>query len=266
MILSRVLSMCRFHSKAFMTRLLVTFLSTAAVASFAQLAPPRAVRAQERRFAPTRAGCEAVREKALYDVMLQNMELDKVLGLMADVTCKKFVLVGDSKGTISVSSPAQERLGAGPFYAAFLRALETNSLAAVDDGIQVFVGPKARSIDKAVKSSDAVKQTSERSFEVQAAEFHRLFDKRDEASVGARIVPAFRDGVAEGFKVFSIRADSMLVKLGIQNGDLIKRVNEYDMNSPEKTLEVYSKLKGANRVEVELERSGAIIKNTYLIR
>ena len=82
----------------------------------------------------------------------------------------------------------------------------------------------------------------------------------------ARIVPAFKDGQSEGFKLFSIRPDSLYSKIGIVNGDVIRRINGYDMNSPEKALEVYQKLRNSNRIEIELDRNGTIIHKTYNIQ
>ena len=82
----------------------------------------------------------------------------------------------------------------------------------------------------------------------------------------ARIVPAFKDGVAKGFKLFSIRPDSIYTKIGVQNGDVIRRINGYDLNSPEKALEIYSKLKEASRIDIELERNGSVVRKTYNVR
>jgi general secretion pathway protein C len=82
----------------------------------------------------------------------------------------------------------------------------------------------------------------------------------------ARIVPAFKDGVSQGFKLFSIRPDSIYTKIGIQNGDVVKRINGFDMNTPEKALEVYSKLRESNRIDIEIERNGTPIRKTYNVR
>jgi general secretion pathway protein C len=71
--------------------------------------------------------------------------------------------------------------------------------------------------------------------------------------------------VANGFKLFSIVPDSLYSKIGIQNGDVIRRINGYEMNSPDKALEVYQKLRDANRIEVELERRGDTIRKQYAI-
>ncbi len=85
-------------------------------------------------------------------------------------------------------------------------------------------------------------------------------------STQARIVPSFKDGVANGFKLFSIRPGSLYSQIGIQNGDVIKRINGYEINSPDKALEVYSKLKESAKVEIEIERRGSPMKKSYTIR
>ena len=75
----------------------------------------------------------------------------------------------------------------------------------------------------------------------------------------------FKDGKAQGFKLFSIRPGSLYSKIGIQNGDIVQRINGYEMNSPDKALEIYQKLRDANRIEVELERRGETVRKTYSI-
>lgn len=111
-----------------------------------------------------------------------------------------------------------------------------------------------------------IKATSENEYEVPKAEIDKTLSNLNDVAMQARIVPAFKDGVAQGFKLFSIRPDSIYSKIGIQNGDVIKRINGYDLNSPEKALEIYSKLKEATRIDIEVERNGASVRKTYNVR
>ena len=97
-------------------------------------------------------------------------------------------------------------------------------------------------------------------------EIDRTLANLNDVAMQARIVPAFKDGQAQGFKLFSIRPDSIYSKIGVQNGDVIKRINGFELNSPEKALEVYSKLKEASRIEIELERNGSSVRKNYTIR
>ncbi len=81
----------------------------------------------------------------------------------------------------------------------------------------------------------------------------------------ARIVPSFENGVANGFKLFSIQPGSLYSAIGIENGDVIQRVNGYEINSPEKALELYQKLRESQRVKIDLKRNGQTISKDYTI-
>ena len=72
----------------------------------------------------------------------------------------------------------------------------------------------------------------------------------------ARIVPYFENGESKGFKLYSIKPNSLIAKVGIMNGDIIRKVNGYDINSPEKALQVYSLLKSENRISIDITRNG----------
>ena len=111
-----------------------------------------------------------------------------------------------------------------------------------------------------------VKQISDNDYEIPRAEIDKTLANLNDVAMQARIVPAFKDGVAQGFKLFSIRPDSIYSKIGIQNGDVIKRINGFDLNSPEKALEIYSKLKESSRIDIEVERNGAAVRKTYNVK
>lgn len=81
----------------------------------------------------------------------------------------------------------------------------------------------------------------------------------------ARIVPSFKNGVANGFKLFSIQPDSLYASIGVENGDVIQRINGYEINAPEKALELYQKLRESGHVTIELERNGQPVRKEYTI-
>ncbi len=113
---------------------------------------------------------------------------------------------------------------------------------------------------------NGIRALNENEYEVPRNVIDRTLSNLNEVAMQARIVPAFKDGQAQGFKLFSIRPDSIYSKIGVQNGDVIRRINGFDLNSPEKALEVYSKLKESSRIEIEIERNGAPIRKTYNVR
>ncbi len=72
----------------------------------------------------------------------------------------------------------------------------------------------------------------------------------------ARLVPSFKDGKSQGFKLFAIRPGSLYELLGFKNGDVVSAVNELQLNSPDKALEAYSKLRTATELRFAIERFG----------
>ena len=73
---------------------------------------------------------------------------------------------------------------------------------------------------------------------------------------GARVVPAMRNGQAEGFKLYAIRPSSPFAKLGFANGDTVHSINGFELDTPDKALEVYTKLRDATSLTFDLTRRG----------
>jgi hypothetical protein len=81
---------------------------------------------------------------------------------------------------------------------------------------------------------------------------------------GPRIAPALKEGVVvKGFSIRSIAPGSLYWELGLRNHDIVRRINGEVLDSPDKALETYQRLRSATRLEVELEREGKIILMTY---
>jgi general secretion pathway protein C len=116
------------------------------------------------------------------------------------------------------------------------------------------------------KFGEGVKQTSGDEYEIPRAEIDNVLSNLNQIATQARIVPSFHNGKANGFKLFSIRPGSLYSKIGIQNGDIIQKINGFEINSPDKALEIYSKLKDAQSISVDLVRRGKTKSLSYNIR
>jgi|GEM_PF-4633369 len=77
---------------------------------------------------------------------------------------------------------------------------------------------------------------------------------------GARIVPSVRLGKPNGIKLHAIRPSSFYAKIGLRNGDTIHAINGHLLQpSPDKALELYTKLRGQSAFKLQLVRRGAPI-------
>jgi general secretion pathway protein C len=130
--------------------------------------------------------------------------------------------------------------------------------------------PEVASLDNGdapdMKIGQNVKKVSESEYEIPKAEIDNVLGNLNVIATQARIVPSFQNGKANGFKLFSIRPDSLYSKIGIHNGDVVQKINGYEMNSPDKALEIYSKLKDASNITVDIVRGGKTQTLSYNIR
>ncbi len=112
---------------------------------------------------------------------------------------------------------------------------------------------------------DGVRQLSDGRYEIDRNVIDTTLGDLNKIATQARIVPSFKNGVANGFKLFSIQPGSLYSSIGIENGDVVQRVNGYELNSPEKALELYQKLKESGHVTMDLERGGRTVHMEYNI-
>jgi general secretion pathway protein C len=92
-----------------------------------------------------------------------------------------------------------------------------------------------------------------------------VLSRLNQAGGDVRIVPTFHNGVAKGFKVFSLQPGSVVEQLGLKNGDVVTRLGGVELNDPERVLEAYASLATASKLELEVERGGATKHLHYLI-
>ena len=113
---------------------------------------------------------------------------------------------------------------------------------------------------------EGVTKTSETSYTIAGNEIDKALGDMNEVATQARIVPSFQNGKANGFKLFSIKPNSIYQKIGLQNGDVISKINGYEMNSPDKALEIYAKLKDSQSIQIDLKRRGKDMSMNYTVQ
>jgi general secretion pathway protein C len=116
-----------------------------------------------------------------------------------------------------------------------------------------------------IPSLEGIRTVGPNRYEIDRKVIDTTLNDLSQISTQARIVPSFKNGVANGFKLFSIQPGSLYSGIGVENGDVIQRINGYEINSPEKALELYQKLRESAHVTIELERNGAPVRKEYTI-
>lgn len=82
----------------------------------------------------------------------------------------------------------------------------------------------------------------------------------------ARALPYLENGKTAGFRISEIVPGSIYEKIGLQNGDVIQRVNAQDMDDPGKFFQLYQGLKEEKNITIDLMRAGQRQTLNYEIR
>ena len=101
---------------------------------------------------------------------------------------------------------------------------------------------------------------------VDQAKLQQTISNPGQMMTDARLRPNNTNGREEGFVLSEVKPGGIYQSLGLQDGDVLLRINEYDISNPEKALQAFTALKGLDRVQIDLIRTGARMTMTYQIK
>jgi len=111
-----------------------------------------------------------------------------------------------------------------------------------------------------------IRKVGEGKYEIQRSALNKVLANTTLLARSARIVPSVRNGKPNGFKLYAIRPGSLYSLLGMSNGDTINAINGHPITTPDKALEIYTKLRSASHVAISFTRRGKSNTHEYTIR
>ncbi len=111
-----------------------------------------------------------------------------------------------------------------------------------------------------------VRQTGQNSYELDKADFEDMTQNLGPLLTQARVVPHFDGGTINGYKVFAIKPDSLYMKIGLENGDVIHSINGIKVDSPEKALQMFQSLRTERNFNIDLSRNSTPMTFNYNLR
>jgi general secretion pathway protein C len=104
------------------------------------------------------------------------------------------------------------------------------------------------------------------SYVVDSRALNAALDNIGQAMTDARLLPSVKEGKVEGFRVTEVKPQGVFGMVGVRNGDVLLRINEFPIDSPEKAIQSFVSLKGQTRIKVDLIRDGNPVTINYDIR
>jgi len=127
--------------------------------------------------------------------------------------------------------------------------------------------PSRRDVSPDSSTEDTIRQVSDTAWVIDRREVDDAISNMSKLITQIRVVPNLGgDGQADGFKIFSIRPASIFAKIGLSNGDIVKEINNSQLNSIEQAYEAFSQLQGASSIQVNLVRRNQPLTLSYDIR
>jgi general secretion pathway protein C len=114
--------------------------------------------------------------------------------------------------------------------------------------------------------NQGITQVSDTSYNVSRSLLDRVLSNQAELMRAARVIPYEENGRTIGVKVYGIRRSGILGKLGIQNGDILRTINGYELSSPDTALEAYTKLRTMDQFSIAMIRRGAARTMEYSVK
>lgn len=116
------------------------------------------------------------------------------------------------------------------------------------------------------RTATAVTSSGAGNFVIDQRALNAALDNPAQAMSDARLLPSQKDGKVEGFRASEVKPSGLFSMIGIKNGDVLLRLNDFPMDSPDKALQSFIALKGQNRLKLDIIRDGQPQTFNYEIR
>lgn len=91
-------------------------------------------------------------------------------------------------------------------------------------------------------------------------------DNPAQIMMDAKFIPNMTKDKQEGFVLRKVRKGGIYDNLGMQNGDILLRINDYSISNPEKAFQAFMALRGMDKIQLDIIRDKNRIVMNYQIR
>jgi general secretion pathway protein C len=134
----------------------------------------------------------------------------------------------------------------------------------IDDAMKKRLPPTDLSIPE--KDSNGKAAISHKPTTLSRTDIDRILKNPVIIYENAKFGPNIENGKISGMKIYQVARVHIFSQLGAESGDVIKRVNGMPLGETEKMLEIWSAIKVAQKIQVDLDRKGEIHTYTFLVR
>jgi general secretion pathway protein C len=111
--------------------------------------------------------------------------------------------------------------------------------------------------------AEGIEKVNDTNYNLSRSMLSKVLDNAGKIIGIAAIAPKMEGGQSVGMEIRGIRPDTLLTKLGIQNGDILESVNGQSLSSPDAALGAYTTLRTADKFTLSIRRAGQSMMVNY---
>jgi general secretion pathway protein C len=111
--------------------------------------------------------------------------------------------------------------------------------------------------------TQGIEKVNDSNYNISRAMLNKVLDNAGKLIGIAAVTPKMEGGQSLGMEIRGIQPDTLLTKLGIQNGDILESVNGESLTSPDDALGAYTTLRTADKLTLSIRRAGRSLMINY---
>lgn len=110
---------------------------------------------------------------------------------------------------------------------------------------------------------EGIDRVNDRNYNLSRSMLNKVLDNAGKIIGIAAVAPKMENGESIGMEIRGIRPDTLLTKIGIQNGDILESINGQSLSNPDAALGAYTTLRTADKFTLSVRRDGRSMMINY---
>ena len=126
--------------------------------------------------------------------------------------------------------------------------------------------PSASMVSDSGAKSGGVREVASNHWLIERRKVDAALANLPQLLTQARLIPNFSGGKSDGFRLINIKPNSFYAEIGLQDGDVLQRINGVEVKNPENLLKAFQQLKNESNINLDLYRRSQPTTLVYEIR
>lgn len=193
----------------------------------------------------------------------------KLIGTVAGSPAYSYAIFATKDGKNEIFKSGESVFGTGELatvepYKVFIR--QNNQLTEIVMADVFIINAPAPAPQDGPGSYQLVKTIGKGMYVIDQEAFKQILKNPNQIMNDAWLTPYIVDGKQEGFVLNKIKKNGLHDSLGLKIGDVLLRINNYDIANPENALQAFTALGGMDRIQFDIIRDGEKTTLNYQVR